>query len=64
MNRLKSIVLDYEAKEFKVTIAFAEGAFKPMINWMGQELHVDLTTFVYIYLLLKREKNKMFGVLF
>ena len=32
MNGLKSIVLDYEAKEFKVITAFPDGAFKPIIH--------------------------------
>ena len=29
---------------FKVVIAFSDGAFKSIINWIRQELHVDLTT--------------------
>ena len=44
MNGLKSIVLDYEAREFKVVTVFADGAFKPMIDWMRQDLYIDLTT--------------------
>ena len=44
MNRLKLILLDYEAIGFEITTAFTESAFKPIINWMRQELHVDLST--------------------
>ena len=29
---------------FKVTSVFADSAFKPLINWIRQELHVNLTT--------------------
>ena len=47
MNRLKSIVLDYEAIKFKFTTTFTDGAFKfkLMINWMRHILHIYLTTF-------------------
>ena len=44
MNRLKSIVLDYERRGFNVTIAFVDSVFKLIINWMRQELYMDLTT--------------------
>ena len=40
----KIIVLDYEAREFKAVTAFADGALKPIVGWMRQELQVDLTT--------------------
>ena len=32
MNGLKSIVLDYTEREFKVVTVFADGAFKLMIG--------------------------------
>ena len=44
MNGLKSIILDYESRGFKVTSVIADSAFKPIINWMRHELHIDLTT--------------------
>ena len=34
MNGLKSIVLDYKSRGFKVTTAFAEDIFKHMIDLM------------------------------
>ena len=43
-NGLKSILLDYEARGFKVTTTFNEGEFKSIINWTRNKLHIDLTT--------------------
>ena len=43
-NGLKSVILDYEAREFKVTSIFVNNTFKPLTNWMKQDLHIDLTT--------------------
>ena len=43
-NRLQQIVLDYEARGFKVISMFGDGAFKPIVNWAQTELHVDLVT--------------------
>ena len=48
INGLKSIILDYEARKFKVTTVFLDVAFKPINNWMGQELYADLITFPLI----------------
>lgn len=45
LNGPKLIILDYKAREFMVTTVFTDVAFKTMINWMGQELHVDLNIF-------------------
>ena len=43
-NGLRSIVLDYQSMRFKVTSIFKDGAFKPSVKYMRQDLHVDLTT--------------------
>ena len=43
-NGLQSIVIDYQAMGFKVTSAFGDGAFKPLVNLMRHDLHVDLST--------------------
>ena len=32
-NGLQQIVLNYQAREFKVVSMFGDGAFKPLINW-------------------------------
>ena len=45
VNELISIVLDYEARGFKVTITFADDDFKCIIKWMREELHIYLTTY-------------------
>ena len=34
VNELISIVLDYEAKRFKVTITFADNGFKSITKWL------------------------------
>ena len=43
-NGLESIILDYEARIFRVTSIFADNAFKPLNTWMRQDLYVDLIT--------------------
>ena len=45
-NGLKLIVCDYKARIVMVLPAFTDNTFSLLINWIGQELHVDLTTFV------------------
>ena len=42
-NLLKQIVLDYESRGFKVQTIFADGDFKPLIEWAQTELKVDIT---------------------
>ena len=42
-NGLRSIVLDYQSREFKVVSAFGDGAFEPLVDWARQDLHLDLT---------------------
>ena len=55
-NGLKSIILDYEAREFKITSKFTDNSFKPLIKWMRQDLHVYLITCA-TELLVTRAKN-------
>ena len=43
-NGLRSIVVNYQARRFKVTSVFGDGAFKPLVKWTRQDFHVDLTT--------------------
>ena len=45
-NGLQSIVLDYQSRGFKVVSAFGNGAFEPLVEWVRQQLQVDLTTCV------------------
>ena len=42
-NGLLSIVLDYQSRGFKITSAFGDGIFEPVVTWVRQKLHVDLT---------------------
>ena len=41
-NGLQQIVLDYEARGFKVISMIGDGAFKPIVNLAQTELYVDL----------------------
>ena len=43
-NGLQKIVLDYEARGFKVISMFGDGAFKPIVDWAQSERHIDLVT--------------------
>ena len=43
-NGLQQIVLDFEARGFKVISMFGDGSLKPIVNWAQTELHVDLVT--------------------
>ena len=43
-NELQQIVIDYEARRFKVISMFGDGAFKPIVDWARTKLHVDLVT--------------------
>ena len=45
MNRLMSIVLEYEARGFNVTTTFTEGCFESIFSWTNEELLIDLTNF-------------------
>ena len=41
-NGLQQIVLDYEARGFKVVSLFRDGEFEPLVDWVQSELHIDL----------------------
>ena len=41
---MKQITLDYQARGFNMATAFGNGAFEQLIDWMGSELHINLTT--------------------
>ena len=43
-NGLQQIVLDYEAREFKVISMFRDWVFRPIVDWAQTELHIDLVT--------------------
>ena len=43
-NGLQQIVLDYEARGFKVVSMFGDREFEPLVNWVQSELHIDLVT--------------------
>ena len=43
-NELQQIVLDYEARGFKVISMFWDGAFKSIVNRAQSELHINLVT--------------------
>ena len=44
-NRLQQIVLDYQARGFKVISIFDDGELEPLVNWVRSELHIDLVTY-------------------
>ena len=43
-NGLQQIVLDYQARGFKVVSMFGDGEFDPLVDWVQSELHIDLVT--------------------
>ena len=43
-NAMKQITLDYQARGFNVATAFGNGEFRHLIDWMRNELHINLTT--------------------
>ena len=44
MNKLISTIFNYEARGFKITLAFTNNNFNSMIELIRQELYIDLTT--------------------
>ena len=38
------MVLDYQARGFKVVSMFGDEEFEPLVNWVQSELHIDLVT--------------------
>ena len=45
-NGLQQIILDYQARGFKVVSMFGDGEFEPIVDWVGSELHIYLVTCV------------------
>ena len=43
-NGLQQIVLDYEARGFKVISMFGDGEFEPLVKWVQSDLQIDLVT--------------------
>ena len=43
-NRLQQIILDYQARGFKVVSMFRDREFEPLFDWIQSELHIDLAT--------------------
>ena len=43
-NVMKQITLNYQARGFNVAIAFGNGEFDKLIDWMRNELNIDLIT--------------------